>query len=157
MMATRLTVQSVLEKAIEKEIEAQHLYQDLSRKVTDNAAKDALSRLSREEKGHEELLRKYLRGEIGDGGLKKDSVLDYKIADYLDQPAITPDMALKDIFLLAANREKASHDFYVSLAAVHPQGGVKRLLEQLAAQELAHKRKVEFLYTEVAFPQTDGG
>jgi rubrerythrin len=71
MMATRLTVQSVLEKAIEKEIEAQHLYQDLSRKVTDNAAKDAFSRLSREEKGHEELLRKYLRGEIGEGGAEK--------------------------------------------------------------------------------------
>jgi rubrerythrin len=66
-------------------------------------------------------------------------------------------MALKDVFLLAANREKASHDFYSKLAAVHPMGGVRRLLEQLADQELEHKRRVEFLYTEVAFPQTDGG
>ena len=156
-MTTRLTVQSVLEKAIEKEIEAQHLYRDLSQKMTDAAAKDAFSQLSREEKSHEELLRKYLRGEIGVGGLKKDSVLDYKIAEYLDQPEITPDMALKDTFLLAANREKASHEFYTKLAAVHPSGEVKKLLEQLAAQELEHKRKVEFLYTEVAFPQTDGG
>lgn len=156
-MTTRLTVQSVLEKAIEKEIEAQHLYRDLSQKMTDAAAKDAFGQLSREEKGHEELLRKYLRGEIGVGGLKKDSVLDYKIAEYLDQPEITPDMALKDTFLLAANRERASHEFYTRLAAVHPQGGVKKLLEQLAAQELEHKRKVEFLYAEVAFPQTDGG
>ncbi|MCX6010926.1 MAG: ferritin family protein, partial [Chloroflexi bacterium] len=133
-MTTRLTVQSVLEKAIEKEIEAQHLYRDLSQKMTDAAAKDAFSQLSREEKGHEELLRKYLRGEIGVGGLKKDSVLDYKIAEYLDQPEITPAMALKDTFLLAANREKASHEFYPKLAAVHPSGGVKKLLEQLAAQ-----------------------
>ena len=156
-MTTRLTVQSVLEKAIEKEIEAQHLYRDLSQKMTDAAAKDAFGQLSREEKSHEELLRKYLRGEIGVGGLKKDSVLDYKIAEYLDQPEITPDMALKDTFLLAANRERASHEFYTRLAAVHPQGGVKKLLEQLAAQELEHKRKVEFLYAEVAFPQTDGG
>jgi rubrerythrin len=31
------------------------------------------------------------------------------------------------------------------------------LLEDLAAQELEHKQKVEFLFTEVAFPQTDGG
>lgn len=156
-MATRLTVQSLLEKAIEKEIEAQHLYRDLSQKVTASAAKDASSQLSREEKGHEEILRKYLFGDIGKGGLKRDSVLDYKIADYLDQPEITPDMELKDIFLLAAKREKASHDFYASLAAAHPEGGVRRLLEQLSDQELEHKRKVEFLYTEVAFPQTDGG
>jgi len=28
---------------------------------------------------------------------------------------------------------------------------------KLASQELEHKQKAEFLYTEVAFPQTDGG
>ena len=156
-MATRLTVQDILEKAIEREIEAQHLYRDLSQKMADVVAKDAFNQLAQEEKGHEELLRKYLRGEIGEGSLKRSDVLDYKIADYLDQPEITSDMLLKDIFLLAAKREKASHDFYSRLAAVHPWGGVRRLLEQLSAQELEHKHKVELLYTEVAFPQTDGG
>ncbi len=156
-MARKLTVESVLKKAIEKEIEAQHLYQGLSQKVSETAAKDAFIQLSEEEKGHEELLRKYQHGELGTGKLRKTSLLDYRIAEYLDQPEITPDMALKDIFLLAANREKASHDFYVNLAAVHPEGEVKNLLERLATQELKHKRKVEFLYTEVAFPQTDGG
>lgn len=156
-MATGLTVQRLLEKAIEKEIESQHLYRELSRKMTDDTVKDAFIRLSREEEGHEQLLRKYLRGDIGDGSLSKDRVLDYKIAEYLDQPEIKPGMALKDVFLLAANKEKAAHQFYLSLAAAHPSGGVKRLLEQLALQELEHKQKVEFLYTEVAFPQTDGG
>jgi rubrerythrin len=156
-MPTKLTVRSILKKAIDKEIESQRLYQNLSRRMTDDVARDAFLQLSREEKGHEELLRKYQRGEIGTGALRKTSLLDYKLAEYLDQPAVTPDMALKDIFLLAANREKASHDFYVSLAAAHPEGEVKNLLERLATQELKHKRKVEFLYTEVAFPQTDGG
>jgi rubrerythrin len=156
-MTTRLTVQTVLEKAIEKEIEAQQLYRELSQKMTAAAARDAFLQLSREEEGHERLLRQYLRGEVGSGGLHKDRVLDYKIAEYLDQPEITPEMELKEVFLLAANREKASHELYAALAAVHPAGGVKRLLEQLAAQELEHKQRVEFLYTEVAFPQTDGG
>jgi rubrerythrin len=156
-MKTRLTVKAILEKAIEKEVEAQHLYRELSRKMTSAAAKDAFMQLSREEAGHEQLLRTYLRGEIGSGSLNKDRVLDYKIAEHLDQPEITPGMELKEVFLLAANREKASHDFYVALAAVHPAGGVKRLLAQLAAQEMEHKQRVEFLYTEVAFPQTDGG
>ncbi|MGD9118520.1 MAG: ferritin family protein [Dehalococcoidia bacterium] len=156
-MATRLTVQTILKKAIVKEIEAQHLYRELSQKMTETAARDAFLQLAGEEKGHEQLLRRYLRGEIGAGGLKKDYTLDYKIAEYLDQPEITPDMALKDVFLLAANREKASHDFYLKLAAVHPVGGIKRLLEQLAEQELEHKSRVELLYTEVAFPQTEGG
>ena len=66
-------------------------------------------------------------------------------------------MNLKDAFLLAANREKASYEFYLGLAQIHPPGEAKRLIERLAAQELGHKQRVEFLYTEVAFPQTDGG
>jgi len=156
-MVTQLTVQVILEKAIEKEIESQQLYGDLSRKVTEAAAKDAFARLKREEEGHEELLRRYLRGELGEGGLKKEQVLDYKIAEYLEQPELTPGMGLSEVFLVAANREKASHEFYLSLARVHPAGRVRSLLEQLAAQELGHKQKVEFLYSEVAFPQTDGG
>jgi rubrerythrin len=156
-MASSLTVRSILEKAIEKEIESQQLYGDLSRKVTRAAARDAFITLRREEEGHEELLRKYLRGELGGGGLGKEQVLDYKIAEYLEQPAITPGMGLSEVFLAAANREKFSHEFYLSLARAHPAGRIRSLLEQLAAQELGHKQKVEFLYTEVAFPQTDGG
>ena len=75
----------------------------------------------------------------------------------MEQPQLSLEMKLKDVFLLAANREKASHEFYLSLAQIHPDGEVKRLIEELATQELDHKQKVEFLYTEVAFPQTDGG
>jgi rubrerythrin len=156
-VSTPLTVERVLKKAIQKEIESQHLYRDLSQRTTDEAAKDALRQLTQEEQGHENLLRKYLRGELKEGALEKEQVLDYKIAEYFEQPEISPGMKLKDIFLLAANREKASHELYLSLAGVHPSGPVKRLLEQLASQELEHKQKVEFLYTETAFPQTDGG
>jgi len=46
---------------------------------------------------------------------------------------------------------------YLGLAQIHPAGEVKKLLEELAVQELEHKQKMEFLYSEVAFPQTDGG
>ncbi len=58
---------------------------------------------------------------------------------------------------LADNRERASRELYLGLARIHPVGEVKRLLEELALQELEHKQQVEFLYAEVAFPQTDGG
>ena len=156
-MADKLTVQAILEKAIEKEFESQQLYWSLSQQMTNEAAKNAFVQLSREEQGHENLLKKYLGGELGEGGLKNEQVLDYRIAEYLEQPKITPDMGLKDVFLAAANREKASHAFYLSLAGVHPPGRARNLLEHLASQELEHKRRVEFIYTDVAFPQTDGG
>lgn len=156
-MTTQLTLKEVLEKAIQKEIESQHLYSDLSQKMTDEAARDAFQELARQEYGHQQLLELYMRGKLKGGGLSRGQVIDYKIAEHFDQPEISPDMKLKDAFLLAANREKASHEFYLSLAQIHPAGEVKRLLEGLASQELGHKQRVEFLYTEVAFPQTDGG
>ena len=156
-MAYQLTVRKALDKAIQKEIESQQLYQYLSEKMTDEAAQDAFSQLARQEQGHQQLLERYLRGELKGGMLNEGQVVDYKIAEHLEQPQLSLEMKLKDVFLLAANREKASHDFYLSLAQIHPDGEVKRLIEELATQELDHKQKVEFLYTEVAFPQTNGG
>lgn len=156
-MVTGLTLKGILERAIQKEVEARLLYIDLSQKINDEAAKDAFQKLAQQEQGHQNLLEQYLRGELKEGALSSRQSVDYKIAEHLDQPEISPDMKLKDVFLLAANREKASHEFYLSLAQIHPAGKVKSLLEELASQELEHKQRVEFLYTEVAFPQTDGG
>ena len=156
-MAENTTLKAILDMAIQKEIEAQELYRRLYWKVVEDAAKTMFLELSKVEKKHENLLRDYAEGKLQEGALKSDHVLDYRIAEKLDQPPISPDMELKDVLLLAANREKASQEFYVSLAAAHPPGDIKKLLEELASQELGHKHRVEDLYTEVAFPQTDGG
>ena len=103
------------------------------------------------------MLERYRRGELKEGALSRNDVVDYKIAEHLEQPEISSKMSLKEVFLLAANREKASYELYLVLAEIHPQGEVRRMFEKLAAQELEHKQKVEYIYTEVAFPQTDGG
>ena len=157
MEEAQITLAKVLRKAIQKEIASWLLYNDLSRKVSQEAAREAFRKLAQQEKGHQHLLEQYQRGEIKEGALGSNQAIDYKIAEHLEQPKIYPDMELKDIFLLAAQREKASHELYLNLAKIHPQGRAKKLLEELASQELEHKQQVEFLYTEVAFPQTDGG
>ena len=146
-----------MEKALKKEIESRILYIDLSQKMSGEAARYGFQELARQEQGHQDLLEQYQRGELKKGALSSGHAVDYKIAEHLDQPEMSPDMKLKDAFLLAANREKASHEFYLGLAQIHPPGEVKKLLRKLAAQELQHKQRVEFLYTEVAFPQTNGG
>ena len=56
-MVTQLTLKDILEKAIEKEIESQHLYSDLSQKMTDEAAKDAFQELAQQEHGHQQRTR----------------------------------------------------------------------------------------------------
>ncbi len=156
-MVTRMTVSKVLEIAISREIESQRLYIDLGEQVKEAAAKYAFQELTRQEKGHQLLLEKYQRGELMEGSLGGSKKVDYKIAEHLEQPGLSPGMSLKDTFLIAANREKASHDFYTGFARIHPAGRVKSLLEDLAAQELGHKQRVEQIYSEIAFPQTDGG
>ncbi|MEJ2046495.1 MAG: ferritin family protein [Dehalococcoidia bacterium] len=157
MEEAKLTLEKVLRKAIQKEVASWLLYNDLSRRVNQEIAQDAFKKLAQQEKGHQHRLEQYLRGEITEGALSGAQAVDYKIVEHLEQPQIYPDMNLKDIFLLAANREKASHELYLCLAEMHPAGKVRELLEELAAQELEHKQQLEFLYTEVAFPQTDGG
>ena len=156
-MTTQLTLSEILGKAIQNEIGSWLLYNKLSQKMKNQVAKDAFQELGRQEQRHQNLLEKYSRGELKGGMLSRGQVVDYKIAEHLDQPEISPDMKLPDVFLLAANREKASHEFYISLATIHPAGEAKKLMEELASQEPEHKQRVEFLYTEVAFPQTDGG
>ena len=157
MVEAEMTLEKVLRKAIQKEIAAWLLYNDLSRRVSQETARDAFRKLAQREKGHQTRLEQYLRGEIKEGALSGGQTVDYKITEHLEQPKIYPEMHLKDIFLLAASREKASHELYLGLAEIHPDGEVRKLLEELAAQELEHKQQLEFLYTEVAFPQTDGG
>jgi rubrerythrin len=152
-----LTVADVLKKGIQRELEAQRLYADLGQKMRDPEAKYAFSTLFQQEKRHQEILERYLSGGITEGALQIGQVIDYRIAEHLEGPQIASEMKLTDIFLVAANREKKSNEFYLSLAAVHPEGQTRMLLEKLASEELGHKQKVESMYTQVAFPQTDGG
>ena len=86
-----------------------------------------------------------------------DQVVDYQVAQYTTKPDIEKDLATAEVYLVAAHREWNSHKFYLGLAALQPEGEIKQLLTEFAAQELRHKEKVEYLYSNTAFPQTAGG
>lgn len=156
-MGDNLTLQEVLEEAIRREVLSRFLYVGLRQRVKSQASKDAFQLLADQEEMHQRILEDYLHGKIKEGGLGKSLMVDHKITDCLDFPEITPTMDIKEVFLLAANKERATHELYSNLAAIHPNGQIKRLLEEMAAQEMEHKNSVENLYAEVAFPQTDGG
>jgi len=157
VMVTQLTLREVLEEAIHKEVLSRFLYIGLRQRVKNQASKDAFQALAEQEEAHQHILEDYLHGKLKEGALSSGLVVDYKIAECLDQPEISPTMEIKEVFLMAAHREKAAHDLYASLSAIHPNGKIKHLLEDLSAQELEHKQHLENLYSETAFPQTDGG
>lgn len=143
--------------AIQREIEAYEFYQNLFDKVQDKTAKDTLDLLANEEKKHRAYLEDYQAGKLGTESLRLSQVIDYKIAEYLEKPDIQKNLESKDIYLVAAHRELNSYNFYTGLAQLHPEGKVREMLLKMASEEMRHKEKVEYLYTNTAFPQTDGG
>jgi rubrerythrin len=84
-------------------------------------------------------------------------VVDYKVAEYLEEPEIANDSSREDIYLIAAHREARSHLFYSELANMHAVGELKTMLLKMSNEELKHKEKMEYLYANTAFPQTSGG
>lgn len=147
----------VIDVAIEREEEAYAFYRDLHGRVADATARETLDFLAKEEKKHRDFLVNYRAGKVGSGGLRMAEFIDYKIAEHLNSPDIEKNMESKDVYLVAAHRELNSYNFYRSLAETHPQGEVKDILLRIATEEMKHKEKVEYLYSNTAFPQTAGG
>ena len=155
-MAT-ITTEEILKKAIRFEEISHDFYRRLQDTVTDYMTKNTLDFLAREELKHKEFLEQYLQGQVSGPVLGLTQVHDSRIVEVFKVPPVIPQLVQKDVFLVAAEKEKASHEFYSELAGLHPEGQVRDLLNQLAQEELGHKEKVEYLYLNAAFPQTSGG
>ncbi len=148
---------SIIEKAIANEQEANQFYLKLSEIVTDKSAKDTLLYLAQEEKKHKEYLLHYRQESFIGNATNASKTKNNKIAEYLQPPEVKYDMDSKDVYLLASERELNSYNFYKGLASLHPAGEIKDMLMKMAAEELKHKEKVEYLYANTAFVQTAGG
>ena len=147
-----------IDVAIGREEEAYRFYTDLAEKVNDPAAREALGWISEEEKKHKAFLEKFRDEGKGPAALRLSDVVYYKIAEHLEEPEVETDMERAEVFLVASHRELRSYNFYSELAALYDQGdAVRDMLHKIANEELKHKEKMEYLYANTAFPQTDGG
>jgi len=153
----QLSMEEVIDQAIEREEESCALYEKLTGIVEDDASRDTLHFMAGEELKHKAMLQKYKNGEMGSEVLSLRTVADARVVEALGTPDMSGPLQHKDIFLFAAGREKASYEFYQRLAALQPPGNLQTMLYAFAGEELRHKEKVEYLYCNAAFPQTDGG
>jgi rubrerythrin len=151
------TVAEILDMAIGREEAAYQFYMDIYNKVADASVKDTVEFIAGEEKKHRAFLVGYREGNYGANALRMADVVDYKIAEYLEEPEIADDSSREDIYLVAAHREARSYYFYAGLASLHADGELKAMLMKMANEELKHKEKMEYLYANTAFPQTSGG
>ena len=147
-----------IETAIKREEDAFAFYTDLAGQVTDDAARETVLWIAGEEKKHKVFLVKFRDKGEGPTSMRKADVTYYKLAEHLDEPEASESMTRAEIFLLASHRELRAHQFYTELAALYDQNAdVREMLLRIANEELKHKEKMEYLYANTSFPQTDGG
>jgi rubrerythrin len=151
------SLSEIIRMAVLREQDAYFFYWDLLESAKDESVKDTLRWIADEEKKHRKFLIDYQSGKFGDKALRMSTVVDYKVADTLKAPENHPAMDSADIFLTAAHRELKSWQFYTDLAGIHSDLEIKELLIRMANEELKHKEKMEYLYTNTAFAQTSGG
>ena len=148
---------ALIDTAIRREEEAHRFYMDLHGKSGDAAIKETLAWMAAEEEKHRAFLVAYRAGSFGGEALRMSDVVYYRIAEHQKEPDPSQAARREDVFLLAAHREARSHAFYRELAEQHPPGEARDTLRRMANEELKHKEKVEYLYSNTAFPQTSGG
>jgi rubrerythrin len=147
-----------IETAINREEEAFAFYTDLAGQVTDEAARKTILFVAGEEKKHKTFLVKFRDQGEGPASMRVAEVTYYKIAEHLEEPEASESMRREEIFLLAAHRERRAHKFYTDLADLYEENSeVREMLLRIANEELKHKEKMEYLYANTSFPQTDGG
>ena len=143
--------------AIRREEEACDFYMDMHGRITDAATRDTIAFIAGEEKKHRASLEGYRDGHLAPYDLRISGITFYRIAEHQEEPEVVAGMNIAEVFLVAAHRELRSHDFYVEFAGIQQDGTVREMLLRMAGEELKHKEKMEYLYANAAFPQTDGG
>jgi rubrerythrin len=148
---------NLIDTAITREEEAYVFYRDLYGKVHDPAVRATIDWIADEERKHKAFLINYRNGDFGASALRLSEVVYYKIAEHQEEPEAAGDLNSAQVYLVASHRELRSHRFYHALADQHAAGEAREMLLQMANEELKHKEKMEYLYTNTAFPQTSGG
>ena len=157
MANDQFTVSEILEMAIAREQEAYFFYMDIHDRIKDDDVKDTLAWIADEEKKHRKFLMDYRDGKFGNIELRMTEVVDYKIAEHVAEPEIFDEMDSGQAYLVASHRELKSYTFYRELAGITPEEDIRKMLLSIANEELKHKEKMEYLYSNTAFPQTSGG
>ena len=148
---------AIIQRAIANEEDAYRFYQMLADRVTDASAKDTLRYLAKQEQGHKEYLLRYREKSFMDNAAQGDENAMTKMTELLGSTAVKESMDSKEVYLLAAEKELNAYHLYKGWADLHPAGDIRDMLLKMAAEELKHKEKVEYLYANTAFVQTDGG
>jgi rubrerythrin len=140
----------ILKRAVRIEEGPFKLYAAAQKKARLESSKSFLKELAETELEH----KRKLLGAINDktwiqglGSHRGESSEDLGIVDYVkDIAELSEDADYQEILTYAAQREKRTHDYYVSVARRFQGTQVGELFQRLGDEELKHKIKIEKEY-----------
>lgn len=150
-MKTYQDLGKIFDLAIGREDAANKFYADLARRVTNRSVQEVFNALAKEELGHRSLL-KTLKSEPGVQAKFKPSA-DYHVSETEAQPAVSPDMPLRDAVALAMKKEEQAVALYKSLGEAATAPEVRELFENLMNMESGHKNRLEALFVDIGYPE----
>jgi rubrerythrin len=149
-MDVEWTIEKALKIGADMELESYNLYTNTAKKATYPGAKQLLIELATDEKKHREYFLKALENpnSIKMRTLKED-IPDLKITDRLLNVSLDPQADYPQILIFAAQREKATHDFYIKIARKYKGKELGKMFHNFAKEELRHKYLLEKEYDDV--------
>jgi len=138
------SINEILEFAIASEQEAVEFYSGLAEQTKNTEMKTVFNQFAKEEMNHKSRLMK-IKDE-GSFELKSEKIYDLKIADYLVDVQVSPNMSYQDALVVAMKKEKSAFRLYTNLAAKAPTDSLKNIFLSLAQEESKHKLRFEIEY-----------
>jgi rubrerythrin len=147
------TLKEILDQAIQNEDEANRFYSQAANTVKDPSAKVLLNEFAEIELKHKTVLQDFDLSTVDEEHHTVKETHDLHLSDYLLDKEITPDSSIQDIMIHAMKREQKAYQFFKDMAKVVSSVEVRNLFEDLAAEELDHKGRIETEYDDVIYKE----
>ncbi|HEY4543931.1 MAG TPA: ferritin family protein [Tissierellaceae bacterium] len=140
----RQTIHSIIDFAIDTEIDSYDFYKEAINKTEDIQAKIIFGNLAEEELKHKEFLEKLLKDDSYSFDLEQFT--DYKISEDIYKDDYSEQIDLKDAIAIAIKKEEEAMYMYKALSDDSVNKEVKDLFLDLSKMEQMHKVKLEEIY-----------
>ena len=146
-------LKEIMDMAIQYETDANEFYATAADVAKDPAAKTLLNEFAGIELKHKEKLESFNLDDVAHEHHTVPETHDLHVSDYLLDKEIAPNSTSQDIMVHAMKREQKAYEFYARMLKVVTSGEVRVLFEELAAEELEHKARIETEYDDVVYKE----
>ena len=144
-------LKEILDIAIQLKTDAYEYYSTAAKIAKDPSAKELLNGFADIELKHMERFEKFDLNEVEKEHHTVQETHDFHLDQYLLDKEITPDSTVQDIMVHVMKREQKVYAFYDKMLKVATSIPVRNLFEELAAEELVHKVKIETDYDDFVY------